>query len=241
MTPPAFLALWNGVVPDRAAEYEVWHGIEHAPERLGAPGFRAAHRYRAEEGRDYLTLYELEGLEALDTPAYAALMRQPTAWSARMRPALTGFRRLPCRTLLARRFGQGGAAATLRFRAEGQAILPRLRPLLEQAVGTGQILGFVLGAASGVGKPYAVFPDAPAPEIETLVVLEAGEPASLSPVIEALQGALPDLPGDAGRWRLLQTLRRDQLVAPDAGRQAPREDLRLRWDRPRRTDAMPPG
>jgi hypothetical protein len=231
MTSPAFLALWNGVAPGREREYEIWHGIEHVPERLGAPGFRAAHRYRAEEGHDYFTLYELDGLEALDTPAYGALVREPTPWSARMRPALTGFRRLPCRTLLAHRFGQGGAVATLRIQAEGQDVLSRLRPELEHALQAGKIFGFTLGAASGIGEAYAAFPGAPVPDVETLLSVNAGEPAALPPIINTCQQTFSGLTSEVGYWRLLQSLRRDELIDPLAARQAPREDLRSRWSR----------
>ncbi|MFC7738675.1 hypothetical protein ACFQX4_23365 [Roseomonas sp. GCM10028921] len=232
MTPPAFLALWNGVVPERRAEYEAWHSIEHTPERIGAPGFRSVHRYRAEEGADYFTFYELDGLEALETAEYAALMQEPTAWSRRMRPALTGFRRLPCRTLHARRFGQGGAAATLRIGAEGEAVLPLLGPVLKQAIVAGRILGVVLGAASAVGRAYPVFPNAPAPRAESLLFLDATEPSGLPPVVEICLRALSGLTVEASQWRLLQSLRRDQLANPSAARQASREDLRVTWDGP---------
>jgi hypothetical protein len=232
MTSPGFLALWNGVVPERHAEYEAWHSIEHAPERIGAPGFRAVHRYRSEEGADYFTLYELDGLEALEATEYAALVQEPTAWSRRMRPALTGFRRLPCRTMQARRFGQGGAAATLRIGAEGEAVLPILGPVLEQAVVAGRILGVVLGAASEVGQAYPVFPNAQAPTMESLLFLDATEPSGLPPVVESCLRALSGLTVESGQWRLLQSLRRDQLANPSAMRQASREDLRVIWDGP---------
>jgi hypothetical protein len=230
MTPPAFLALWNGVVPEHRAEYEAWHSIEHAPERIGAPGFRAVHRYRAEEGADYFTFYELEGLEALETAEYAALVQEPTAWSRRMRPALTGFRRLPCRSLQARRFGQGGAAATLRIGAEGEVVLPLLGPVLEKAVSAGQLLGVVLGEASEVGQAYRVFPNAPAPTMQSLLFLDATEPSRLPPLVESCLRALTGLTAEAGQWRLLQSLRRDQLADSSGSRQPSREDLRVTWD-----------
>ncbi|MCQ4160339.1 hypothetical protein NON00_10410 [Roseomonas sp. GC11] len=227
MTPPAFLALWNGVLPGWEAEYEAWHSQEHAPERLGAPGFRAARRYRAEAGAGYFTLYELEGLEALDTPAYMALVREPTLWSARMRPTLTDFRRLPCQTLAGGCFGRGGALATLRL--PGQGAPEAVRAVAERAMAEGALLGFLLGEAARLGQSYEAFPQARPPEAETLLVLEASEAGLLPPAVEACRQAWPVGGGEAGFWRALQFLRREELPDPSLERQPPRDTLRRHW------------
>ncbi|MBE9607220.1 hypothetical protein IAI18_20325 [Acetobacteraceae bacterium H6797] len=228
MTPPAFLALWNGVLPERAAEYETWHAMEHMPERLGAPGFRAAKRYRAEEGAEYFTLYELDGLEALSTADYAALMDAPTAWSASMRPAFTGFSRLPCPSFQARRFGDGGAMASLRVPGAIDSVWPRVSGLIEEYWARGLLTGFLAGGTSGNEGGYRVFPNAPAPRQECLIMLEGTEPgrvaALASPLADLLEGT-----AQVGLWRLLQRLERAGLRAPEAARQAPREDLRRLW------------
>jgi hypothetical protein len=229
MTPPAFLALWNGVLPGRTAEYEAWHSQEHVPERLGAPGFRAARRYRAADGSGYFTLYELDELEALDTADYMALVRHPTPWSARMRQTLTEFRRMPCRTLAAERFGKGGAVATLRIAAQGGEELASLRHLLNQALAEGRILGFMLGEAAQIGQSYEAFPQAKPPQPETLLFAEGTEVAGLLAVVQECRRALDGCQSEAGFWQLLQLLERGELREPELRRQAPREDLRLRW------------
>ncbi|WP_419898770.1 hypothetical protein [Roseomonas sp. USHLN139] len=223
-----FLALWNGVRPERMAEYEAWHSTEHMPERLGAPGFLGAHRYRAEQGTDFFTLYTLDSLAALKTPAYAALMAEPTRWSARMRPHLTGFRRLPATGLLVARRSQGGAMAMLRFArplAEFQALLPRLQALLE----AGTLTGVVLGGSTAPGAAYPVFPDAPPPGVETLLLLEGTEPVALDALALDLAAAWEAPPPRP--WRLLQHLRRAELPDPALPRQPPRDDLFLAWSR----------
>ena len=93
----AFLALWNSVAPEVQAEYEAWHSLEHVPERTALPGFVETWRYRAlHDPLRYFTCYALDSLAALDTPGYHAVMAQPSPWSARMRPALRDFVRLPC-------------------------------------------------------------------------------------------------------------------------------------------------
>jgi hypothetical protein len=229
MTAPAFLALWNGIQAGLQAEYEAWHSTEHMPERLGTPGFLGARRYRAADGDDYFTIYEMETLAALDSPAYAALMHAPTAWSLRMRQPLTEFRRLPCRTLAAQRFGQGGAVATLRVAAPGQMVMPRLRPLMERAVTEGRLLGFMLGEAGRLGQSYEAFPHAPPPTAETLLIAEATEADALSSILRDCGDAVGEARSEAGSWRLLQLLERSELMDPGLPRQLPREDLRLRW------------
>lgn len=94
----AALALWNDVDPARIDEYERWHAMEHVPERVWVPGFVAATRYVADRAGQprYFTLYELQSLDCLNTPAYRTLVDEPTPWSASMRPAFTSFQRVTC-------------------------------------------------------------------------------------------------------------------------------------------------
>jgi hypothetical protein len=228
MTAPAFLALWNGVQAGLQAEYEAWHSTEHMPERLGTPGFLGARRYRAADGDDYFTIYEMETLAALDSPAYAALMHAPTAWSLRMRQAMTGFRRLPCLPVFHRRIGLGGTLATLRLNLAAESALEALRPLLEEALQQGAIFGAVLGGSDAAGKPYPVFPNAPVPGVECLLLLEGSEAAGPLALAQRCAAALAqDIAPQS--WRLLQNLRRSELPKPNLARQAARDDLLRRW------------
>jgi hypothetical protein len=72
---------------------------EHIPQRLALPGFLAARRFRLAEvpwagnrhlptasGRTYVTIYELEDLDALSTPEYVATYDELTEWSKRVSP-----------------------------------------------------------------------------------------------------------------------------------------------------------
>ena len=106
---PAFLALWNDVDPARDAEYNIWHTYEHVPERVGVAGIVAGRRYHARERRDqrYFTRYDLDSLTALNGPAYADVVENPTPWSRSMRPSLRNFFRQPCSVVA--RLGAGRA------------------------------------------------------------------------------------------------------------------------------------
>src|SRR3712207_6401894 len=113
----AFLALWNDIEPDRRAEYDAWHTFEHVPERVGIAGVMTGRRYVARERSEqrYFTLYELDGLEALEGAGYTDVVENPTDWSRSMRPSFRNVVRRPCATILSAGFGIAGSVATLRF------------------------------------------------------------------------------------------------------------------------------
>jgi hypothetical protein len=114
-----FLALWNGIDPERDAEYNEWHAREHVPERLRVPGMLFARRYGARDDAayPYFTLYDLASLDVLATPAYEALLSNPTPWSRSMRPSFRQLLRLPCQGMAAAGSGWGGALTTVVFPA----------------------------------------------------------------------------------------------------------------------------
>ncbi len=107
----AFLALWNGRSPSRD-DYDVWHSREHVPERLTVPGMVGAIRYDRGKGSlpPYFTLYLVEDLTVFDHPSYVELLRNPTSWSASMRPDFNRFLRLVCTLHTSRGAGLGGYA-----------------------------------------------------------------------------------------------------------------------------------
>lgn len=172
----AFLCVWNDHDPAQAPEYEAWHTFEHVPERVCVPGFHAGRRYAGYErdaGR-YLTLYDIAGLEVLDTPAYRDLQEHPTPWSARMRPAFRNFERIPCRVLLKAGGGCAGAMGVLVFsaeRGETQGV-EALKARLLALHAAHRVTSIHLGHAAQI-PAYAVFATAArvAPGRETFVVL----------------------------------------------------------------------
>lgn len=96
----ALLALWNDVEPALDAEYNDWHGHEHVPQRLTVPGilwgWRCVRMTAAPTMPRYLTLYGLRDPTVLESEAYDHLLREPTPWSRRMRPALANLTRWVC-------------------------------------------------------------------------------------------------------------------------------------------------
>lgn len=81
-------------------EFNAWYDEEHVPARLALPGFVGAVRYRKHPAGPgsgqmprYGVTYFLEGLAALETPAYRRLKDSPSARSRPMLRSVSGFTR----------------------------------------------------------------------------------------------------------------------------------------------------
>jgi hypothetical protein len=120
----ALLALWNDIRRERETEYDRWHTVEHVPERVALPGFLGARRYvnRSRDRHRYFTLYELAGLEALDSDDYRDVIANPTPWSASMRPDFANFVRAPCTIVASHGDGIGGAIAVMCVEGDAHAV-----------------------------------------------------------------------------------------------------------------------
>lgn len=118
-------------------EHDRWHTHEHFPERLSIPGFRRGTRWVATAGVPrYMVLYEVESVETLASDAYLARLNNPTPWTTKIMPRYRGMTRGLCAVLGSFGYGQGGAAALVRFTAEDSKSAPLHRWLLEEALPT---------------------------------------------------------------------------------------------------------
>ena len=87
----ALLVVYADVDVEHDAEFNAWYNEEHVPERMSAPGFLNAARYEALRGGPrYLAVYELESVDALQTPEYRHMSENPTDWTKRMSPNVVG-------------------------------------------------------------------------------------------------------------------------------------------------------
>ncbi len=120
---------------DAIEEHDRWHTHEHLRERLSIPGFLRGTRWTAVEGEPrYMVLYEVESLAALASEAYLARLNNPTPWTTRMMPHYRGMNRGLCTVLGSFGFGQGSAAALIRFTPEASRSELLNRWLLDEAL-----------------------------------------------------------------------------------------------------------
>ena len=144
----AAMLLSFDIVPEAVAEHDRWHTHEHLPERLSIPGFLRGTRWVATEGEPrYMVVYEVAQLDTLSSEAYLARLNNPTPWTTRVMPHYRGMRRGLCTVLGSMGYGQGHAAALLRFTPGGPDPGHVYRWLL------GQVLPIVPGTA-GLGSAH---------------------------------------------------------------------------------------
>jgi len=87
--------LFSEMIPDPSFEddFHDWYDTEHIPIRMQAPGFVSAQRYRAHSGPEYLAVYEMDDLSALDSPAYRIIKSEPSERTRWMLKNVRGFTR----------------------------------------------------------------------------------------------------------------------------------------------------
>lgn len=112
----AAMLFWHDLAEGAEADFHHWHSHEHLPERVGVPGFRRGRRAVAPRGRPrFLTLYEVESLATLTSPAYLARLNDPTPWTARTLATFRNSNRTLCRVAASFGQGVGGWIASLRL------------------------------------------------------------------------------------------------------------------------------
>ena len=131
----AAMLLSFDVEADAIDEHDRWHTHEHLPERLSIPGFRRGTRWLATDGGPrYMVLYEVESLATLASQAYLARLNDPTPWTTKMMPHYRGMNRGLCAVVASFGFGQGGAAALIRFSPEASGSTRLTRWLIDEAL-----------------------------------------------------------------------------------------------------------
>ena len=71
-------------------EYTDWYDTEHIPERAALPGFLTAERYMVLGEKRSITMYDLSGPEAVQSPEYKAISGDNfTPWTKRLYPKIS--------------------------------------------------------------------------------------------------------------------------------------------------------
>ena len=110
--------VWNDITAELREDFFEWHPRQHMPERLAISGFLRGRRCIAVDASvEFLTLYEVSGIEVLDSDAYRTRLANPTAWSLKVMPGFRNNVRGGCRVVYTRGPVMGGFVLTLRIEA----------------------------------------------------------------------------------------------------------------------------
>lgn len=151
----AALITYMDIPTDIEDEFNDWYTNEHVAERVDLPGFKSAYRFVALDGAPkYFAYYETDGLDALTTPTYRAILADQSDWSKRVMANFRNFGRM-CGPLVARAGrGHGGMALVVRVDG-GDGLDAFLTDLLASAVEAPRaVAGYLWRAdAAATGDP----------------------------------------------------------------------------------------
>ncbi len=79
---------WGGVLPKHDIDYNLWHSLEHMPERISVKGFLRAFRCVGLKGTHdndkYFMMYDVKNKDILSSKQYLNRLNNPTDWTSRI-------------------------------------------------------------------------------------------------------------------------------------------------------------
>jgi hypothetical protein len=187
----SFLVIANSVAPAALADYEAWHSFEHVPERLTMPGFLGGRRFVRGRGQErrFLTLYDLDSPDALETPEYRHLLANPTPASRLMRPLMGDFRRFVYRERARFGAGCGSHLGFLRWVAREDGAQDDVAALAAM-IGQSGIAALRIGASKDT-QPHPAFAADPALSLRhTAAMVSATDGAKLTATLKSIANRL---------------------------------------------------
>ena len=79
---------WGGVLPEHDLDYNLWHSLEHMPERMSVSGFLRAFRcvgLKDTNGNDkYFMMYDVKNKDILSSKQYLNRLNNTTDWTSKI-------------------------------------------------------------------------------------------------------------------------------------------------------------
>ena len=79
---------WGGVLPKHDLDYNLWHSLEHMPERMRVKGFFRALRCVGLKGTNdndkYFMMYDVKNKDILSSKQYLNRLNNPTNWTSKI-------------------------------------------------------------------------------------------------------------------------------------------------------------
>jgi len=194
-----FVAIHN-LKQGREADYEKWHTHEHMIERVAIPGFLHGLRYRSlTDAPRVCTIYHVESLATLTSPAYLERLNNPTPWTSQSVPLAVGMQKTFCTVASTDGHGIGGYLCVAQL-APSMGEDDRLKDWLSS-----DVLPKLAGQA-GLCGAHLLIGDQAASQTKTKERALRGEPVAIADWIilvegyerSAVEGALSTLSGPEG-------------------------------------------
>ena len=119
---------WGGVLLKHDLDYNLWHSLEHMPERMGVKGFLRAFRcvgLKDTNGNDkYFMMYDVKNKDILSSKQYLNRLNNPTDWTSKILSKYVYPSRAICKVIKTKSLttGLSGFFVTIRFLAKRNEI-----------------------------------------------------------------------------------------------------------------------
>jgi len=119
---------WGGVLPKHDFDYNLWHSLEHMPERMSVKGFLRAFRCVGLKGTNdndkYFMMYDVKNKDILSSKQYLNRLNNPTDWTSKILSKYVYPSRAICEVIKTKSLTSGlsGFFVTIRYLAKNNKI-----------------------------------------------------------------------------------------------------------------------
>ena len=119
---------WGGVLPKHELDYNLWHSLEHMPERMNVKGFLRAFRCVGLNGTNdndkYFMMYDVKNKDILSSKQYLNRLNNPTDWTTKILSKYVYPSRAICEVIKTKSLTNGlsGFFVTLRYLSQNNDI-----------------------------------------------------------------------------------------------------------------------
>ena len=119
---------WGGVLPKHDLDYNLWHSLEHMPERMSVKGFLRAFRCVGLKGTNdkdkYFMMYDVKSKDILSSRQYLNRLNNPTDWTSKILSKYVCPSRTICEVIKTKSLTDGlsGFFVTIRYLSQNNDI-----------------------------------------------------------------------------------------------------------------------
>ena len=119
---------WGGVLPKHDFDYNMWHSLEHMPERMSVKGFLRALRCfglkDTNKNDKYFMMYDVRSKDVLSSKQYLNRLNDPTDWTSKILSKYLYPSRAICEVIKTKSLTSGlsGFFVTLRYLTKNNEI-----------------------------------------------------------------------------------------------------------------------